>query len=218
MCSNRTLTLSYRLDSRIPISLRQLGAIRSSGPQPGTARARPRQLNSATTATTEGSDSPTPQTPSTWPSAPDQAISPCSTSSSGASERVALLRRGSTPSPAVVLLVGLMLFLAGGVAATIVGLASPSKAETCTSAAARASRTHLQGVDLSGADLAGAGLCGADLRGAHLTDACLRGAHLDGADLTGAVLAGADFTGASTKGALGLPAQLPTAAGPCDVK
>ena len=55
-------------------------------------------------------------------------------------------------------------------------------------------RIHLDGVDLSGADLTGAHLSGADLTGAWLNGADFTGAYLDAADLTDALLYGANLS------------------------
>src|SRR5207253_7840244 len=70
---------------------------------------------------------------------------------------------------------------------------------------------HLQGANLSdaqlaGIDLTGAQLQGANLSGAHLDGAKLDGANLEGANLSRAVLNGATLTGANMKAVLLLEA------------
>lgn len=121
------------------------------------------------------------------------------------------------PSPGILLLAALLLFMAGTMTASLVGWASSPTQDLCASSSQDAGFVGLDmhGADLAQAQLAGAELCGANLRGAILREACLRGARLDGADLTGAVVTGADFTEATVRGAVGVPQELPTAPSAC---
>ncbi|HEY9814269.1 MAG TPA: pentapeptide repeat-containing protein [Candidatus Obscuribacterales bacterium] len=100
------------------------------------------------------------------------------------------------------------------VAATVVGLSTPARAEDlvhlqqlmntrecsgCDLFNAGLVNSNLSGVDLSGADLRDANLNRANLRGANLQGANLRGAVLSYADLTDTDLRGADLTGADLR-------------------
>ncbi|WP_081683089.1 pentapeptide repeat-containing protein [Marmoricola sp. URHB0036] len=129
----------------------------------------------------------------------------------------ALTRTRSLPSPLWLLLLALLLFIAGGLCATTLGLVSPHRVDQCAIGSERAgtSGPDMHGADLTDARLAGAKLCGADLGGAILRGACLRGAHLDRADLTGAILTGADLTAATTSGTVGLPDEVPNSTSAC---
>ncbi|TVQ19542.1 MAG: hypothetical protein EA367_11350 [Leptolyngbya sp. DLM2.Bin15] len=92
------------------------------------------------------------------------------------------------------------------VAATVVGLSTPARAENLVHLQQLMNTRECTGCDLFNAglvnsNLSGVNLAGADLRNANLNRANLRGANLQGANLRGAVLSYADLTSADLRGA-----------------